>query len=77
MKAPADSSRLEELCKQTLKQENDLKGCHMRVCVMAALHCDFKLALQLGSLSESKSKYNEDTTNMLYFINFLQNLKRS
>jgi hypothetical protein len=49
----------------------------MRVCVMAALHCDFKLALQLGSLSESKSKYNEDTTNMLYFINFLQNLKRS
>jgi len=49
----------------------------MRICVMAALHQDFNLALQLGSHSDSKQKYSEDISNMLYFMNTLKQLNKS
>lgn len=49
----------------------------MRLCVMAALHQDFNLALQLGAHSDSKQKYSEDISNMLYFMNILKQLNKS
>lgn len=48
----------------------------MRVVVMAALHQDFELALELGSKSETKKNYGEDATNMVHFINHLTQLNK-
>lgn len=48
----------------------------MRVVVMAALHQDFELALELGSKSETKKNYGEDATNMVHFINHLSQLNK-
>ena len=62
------------MCASALKQENNVTGSHMRACVMAALHQDFQLALQLGSQSETKQKFNEDSTKIVYFMNLLQYL---
>lgn len=43
----------------------------MRLVVMAALHQDYELALQLGSHSETKQKFSEDPTNMFHLMNHL------
>lgn len=43
---------------------------------MAALHHDFDLAVQLGSNSETQKTYGEDNTNMLYFLNLLQQMSK-
>jgi len=48
----------------------------MRAVVMAALHQDFELALELGSKSETKKNYGEDPTNMIHFINQLTILNK-
>ena len=44
---------------------------------MAALHQDFGLALQWGSHSDTKQKFSEDSTNMLYFMNTLRLLNKT
>ncbi len=49
----------------------------MRAVVMAALHLDFELALELGSKSETKKNYGEDATNMIHFINHLTLLSKA
>ena len=43
-KGTESKKELENLCAAALKQENNVAGCHMRACVMAALHHDFALA---------------------------------
>ena len=49
----------------------------MRPVVMAALHQDFELALELSSNSETKQKYGEDATNIIHFSNHLSFLSKA
>ena len=60
-----------------MERESEIPGSQMRTVVMAALHQDFELALELGSKSETKKNYGEDATNIIHFINHLTFLSKA